>query len=255
MPYFTRSEKEFYANEKGQACFRMVVDCHEGSKLHEAVVCWDFALGTLTLDGEIPEPEFFSEVFRDAMGDRELAFFALFAAGVYAPDVEVESVDDARIAWAAAARAYLLELDAEKTNKELEGLFGDWDDEVVEKEEVKEEDSAREITVAVQWVKRNEDGREGLLLAQFPPDDALKDVWVPEGETWTAATVRGSHTIPVHIGLDPGHWAWGKALTWIKDWSAKHGDKTFLVSLLSDGKTCLIVRDLIDTSLGVGFDF
>lgn len=251
--FFKRSEKAFYANEMGQACFRMIVDCHEGFKTHEAVVCWDFPMSTLTLDGDIPAPEFFSEFFRDAIRDWELAFFTIFTAGVYAPEIEVEGADEARVAWAAAARAYIVQLEGEKTNKELDELLGHVHEGDAEEAEDVEEDGMHELTVAVQWVKRNEDGRQGLLLAQFPPVDSLKDVWVQDGEQWTAATVRGSHTIPVHIGVDPEHWAWREALRWIKDWSAKHGDKTFLVHFSCD-KTCMFVHDMVDSRLAVGFN-
>ena len=247
MPYFTRSEKEFYANERGQACFRMVVDCHEGSKIHESVVCWDFAMGTLTLDGDIPEPEFFSEFFRDAIVDRELAFFALFAAGVFAPDIKVEGADDARIAWASAARAFLLELEGEKMTRELENIFASGDGEEVDEKHV------HEVTFAAQWVRNNHDARQGILLAQFPPVDGVKDVWTEDAEGWTAATVRGSHTIPAHIGVDPNSRAWQSALDTLKKWAAEHGENPFIVHAENDGDY-LALEDIADARLYAEFE-
>lgn len=45
-------------------------------------------------------------------------------------------------------------------------------------------------------------------MTQFPPEDSLRDVWVKEDSKWIVASVRGSHTISTHIGIDSLADAW-----------------------------------------------
>ena len=58
-------------------------------------------------------------------------------------------------------------------------------------------------------------------MAQFPPEDSLRDVWVKEDSKWIVASVRGSHTISTHIGIDSLADAWQYGLGMLKRWCAR----------------------------------
>lgn len=245
--YFKRTDKEFYVNAKEQACYRMTAEFIESDHTHTEVVKWDFPLSTISLDGDIPPPVYESDFYRAALVDEGEAFFALYAIGVYAPDEQVDGMET-RIAWATEARAFVVDLEGEKLKQELTDAFasGDYDD-------GPDESDIHDVELAVQWVKSNHDNRQGLMLAQFPPTDELKDIWVKDGGKWTAATVRGSHTIPVHIGIDPDCDAWQHALDTLKKWDEAHGSEPFFVHLENDGEF-LALEDNNDARLYEDFE-
>ena len=259
---FKRTEKKFYVNERGQACFRMTVSAKYAGSEVERAVWWDFPLSTLALDGEgIGGPAIESagmdllvrfdrrerESLKNVVDALQEAFFALFAVGIFAYGVPIENADDAKVAWAAEARAFLLELEGEKIAESLENIFASGDGEEVDEEHV------HEVTFAAQWVRNNNDARQGILLAQFPQVDGVKDVWTEDAEGWMAATVRGSHTIPAHIGVDPNSRAWQSALDTMKKWAAEHGENPFVVHAENDGDY-LALDDIADARLYAEFE-